>query len=95
MGSKSLVKLFLDSGIDPNQTDRRIAPLFIATSSSKSDIEIIEILLKNGANPNVEDSFGRRLIDQIQWIPRPDIHSLLRKYGAKNEIFNQLDHLAD
>lgn len=53
------VKLAIDSGVDINSTDRYgRTPLQAACAQKEINVELIEYLLDNGANPNITDKKG-------------------------------------
>ena len=70
--------------IDPNmKTKNGSSMLHIAVHHGFP--EIVELLLKNGANPNIENKNGNKPIDELAY-GNPNhkkIMSILNQYGAK------------
>lgn len=60
-----------------------------ALSLSIPNINIIETLLKSGANPNIEDSIRQTVFSSTLY---PDVLKLLIRYGAD---INKRDHIGD
>lgn len=48
--------------------------------------EIVELLLKANANPNLKDFKGKTPLDWAVWKDNKDIIDLLRKHNAKTGI---------
>lgn len=55
-GDVEAVKKFIEYGVDVNEKSNGMSPLMIAARYNK--VEIIKILLANGANPNSKDEKG-------------------------------------
>ena len=63
-GHLEIVKLLLENGADINANIEGYTPLFFAAMHGTS-MEVIEYLLKCGANPNLTDDSGNTLLHQI------------------------------
>ncbi|TGJ82241.1 hypothetical protein E0Z10_g6516 [Xylaria hypoxylon] len=81
-----LCKLYLSMGVDVNKSAGSIyvrPPLHLATRHGLSHIEIIELLLENGADPNIEtDYFGTALEGALDGKEQKDVIELLERHGA-------------
>jgi hypothetical protein len=76
-GSVEMVRYFLEKGIDPNaKTQDGDAPLHWAvTGYYLSRAEVIECLLKAGADPQAKDSKGMTVLENVRrWLADPVIH---------------------
>uniref|UniRef100_A0ABD2X9N6 Uncharacterized protein n=1 Tax=Trichogramma kaykai TaxID=54128 RepID=A0ABD2X9N6_9HYME len=71
-GYKDVVEKFLELGQDPNilVTETGSSPLHLALMSDDVDPEIVEILLRHGANPNVANKKGLTAVHLISMGPR-------------------------
>ena len=68
------------------QDENGMSALHIAVSygtPGSEEINIIQRLLAQRANPHLADSHGLTSIQMAQQTNRPDLIALLRKYGAK------------
>ena len=72
-GHLEIIKLLLENGAIVNANLQGYTPLFYAAIHGTS-LEVIEYLLKSGANPNLTDDGGNTLLHQIC-----NLHSFLRK----------------
>ena len=63
-GHLEIVKILLENGADVNANMEGYTPLFLATMHSTS-VEVVEYLLKCGANPNLTDDQKSTLLHQI------------------------------
>lgn len=85
-GDIELLKSAIASGVDINDTStfsRRTA-LMIAVSNEQ--IECINILLENGANPNIPDMYGMTPIHFAVTKNSPDIIEMLVLAGANKDV---------
>ncbi len=67
-----------DKGLDPNL--QHGAPLHFAVLGR--EIEAVECLLKNGADPEVRLRSGRTLLNSVQYMDNQEILTLLREAAA-------------
>ena len=81
-GHLEIMKLLLENGADINANIEGYTPLFFAAMHGTS-MEVIEYLLKCGANPNLTDDSGNTLLHQIC-----ELHSFKRKNLKANEEDN-------
>ncbi|KAJ8117047.1 hypothetical protein ONZ43_g4297 [Nemania bipapillata] len=81
-----LCKLYLSMGVDVNLSAGSMyvrPPLHLAARHGVSHIEIVELLLQNGADPNIEtDYFGTALEGAIGGEEPNEVVMLLERYGA-------------
>lgn len=79
------VGVLLGYGADVNHRDHGLAALHYAARSGK--LELIELLLKNGADPNAEDANGRTALQHLSKsrakMDATTVRKLLVKYGAR------------
>lgn len=77
----------LEHGADPNVTvyDQGETPLFAAIRNGW-DLELIELLLRHGADADVRRSDGRSALAEAVRGGREDVATLLRERGAKSEV---------
>jgi len=79
-----VVKYLLDYGMDVNDcTNKQNSPLHFAEYASK---ELIEILIKNGANVNKQDSYGRTPLHCFKYTGNKEGIKLLLENGADINI---------
>jgi GMP synthase-like glutamine amidotransferase len=85
-GNIELLKWLLshEVNIDERSTFFKETALF----SGLANLEIVEVLLKAGANPNIPDRYKSTVLDKIEWFEEQTddvkkIGRLLRRYGAK------------
>jgi ankyrin repeat protein len=97
-GDKQEVEALLEFGnidIDEGDYDRRTA---LHLSCGEGRIEIVELLCQSGANPNVEDRWENRPLDDAKNAKKnaEDIMSILVKHGARSlkhpNLHNQIKH---
>ncbi len=77
-----IVELLLNRGADPNQHARRTTALHKAIGPSKVDEQITRLLLKQGANPNIQDATGKTPL-HLAVEMNPEITKSLLDAGAK------------
>lgn len=79
--SAELVQLLIKKGADVNYVDpdRAFIPLIVAIEDK--NIEVIKILLKNGADPNIKTVADMSALDKAQ--DSPEIVKILKAYGAR------------
>jgi len=76
------VKILLEYGDDPNQTNQYGETLLNITGMN-NDLPIVKLLLKHGANPNQIDVFGKTSLRYPVVKGNSNILALLLKYGGK------------
>lgn len=81
-----LCKLYLSMGVDVNKSAGSMyvrPPLHLAARHGISHIEIVELLLENGADPDLEtDYFGTALEGALDGEESNDVVMLLESHGA-------------
>lgn len=84
-GELELVKAMLDSGADPNMTDRKgLTPLMYA--ARKDEPEVIKVLLARGADINAKDKSGWSALMVAIKKDHPEMARLLLDNGANPHI---------
>lgn len=80
----NIVKLLVNYGANINICNRNdgTTSLIIALEKCQNDIEIIEFLLKNGADPNIADKDGYYPLSYVSGVDAEKISKLLVSYGA-------------
>jgi len=83
-GNYDMVKMLIDNGADVNlktvgNVDALIA---IMLRGGFIKIDIVRLLLENGADPNGTDRDGRTMMSYAYQYNRSDIAKLLEKYGG-------------
>jgi len=90
IGNIDLVRYALKQGYDVNTfNEHGSSPMHLATYSG--DIEIFELLLNNGADPNMPDMRGKSQITIILEAPksvRVEMLRLLIKHGADLSLYD-------
>lgn len=86
-GELELVKAMLDSGADPNMTDRKgLTPLMYAARKDKP--EIIKLLLARGADIDAKDKSGWSALMVAIKKDHPEMARLLLNNGANPHIID-------
>ena len=83
-GKKEMVKYALEKNANPNLSSRndfKVAPLHSAVAAN--EIEIVKLLLKNGANVNAQQMNGVTALHSAAHIGSLEIVKLLLKNGAE------------
>ena len=80
-GSVEGIVLLLDLHAEVNARDQEgRTPLFVACSSPRKEIEVVRLLLANGADPEIRDTEGKSVFDLIQeWDSATDTGLEIRK----------------
>lgn len=76
-GDVEAVKKFIEYGVDVNEKSNGMSPLMIAARYNK--VEIIKILLANGANPNSKDEKGLTALKYAQLSNAIDAVQILKQ----------------
>lgn len=76
-GDVEAVKKFIEYGVDVNEKSNGMSPLMIAARYNK--VEIIKILLANGANPNSKDEKGLTALKYAQLSNATDAVQILKQ----------------
>lgn len=79
-----MARFLLDRGVDPDSCDEHENALFHALE--KHDAEMVELLLKYNANPNVRDFCGVWLLFEAIYQNGYEIARLLLEYGADPNV---------
>lgn len=86
-GELELVKAMLDSGADPNMTDRKgLTPLMYA--ARKDEQEVIKLLLARGADIDAKDKSGWSALMVAIKKDHPEMARLLLENGANPHIID-------
>ncbi len=80
-----IVEFLLSNGADVNtRNNYGRTPLFTAVFiNNRDNNDMVELLLKHSANPNISDKNDEAVLDLAVSKKRDDIVNLLKKYGAK------------
>lgn len=92
-GSLNTVKQFIDAGVDVNQIgglQNCHAPLIAASSRRDDQIDIVELLIESGANPNIQNGFNQTPLLIAVQRNKINIISFLLKSGASIQPSNLL-----
>jgi ankyrin repeat protein len=80
-GNASRVRVLLDEGANPEQSDSLgRTPLLLAVIAHRADL--VELLLAHHANPNVSDSSGQTPLQRARLDAQLNIVQLLERAGA-------------
>ncbi len=82
-GRTEIVKIFLDKGIDVNETYGPIYSTSLHAAVTEDHIDIVKLLIDYKANVNIEDDYGRTPINLHSLQHDPKIESILIAAGAK------------
>lgn len=78
----TMARILVSKGARVNFRDEMgVTPLHCTFRRGSTDFEFIEFLLKNGADPNIEDCTGRTPFDYAEWSCTPEILKLARAAG--------------
>ncbi|XP_045467265.1 ankyrin repeat domain-containing protein 12-like [Harmonia axyridis] len=88
-----MFEFLLDIGCDPNSFGyNRLTPLGILAKCNPDEIECAKLLIRRGANVNLQDKFGNtplhRLVYDCDELHIPAFFNLLIKNGADTKILN-------
>jgi ankyrin repeat protein len=84
---KDIVQLCIDHGMDVNTTQRKSGMLPIVLASCFNDIEMIELLLENGADINATDASGISAKDYAKKLGQKRVVEFLDAKGAKFNLY--------
>jgi len=77
-----MVRFLLENGANINQTDNHgETVLHYAAAPVEEDLEMLELLLKSGADPNARAKDGSTPLNRAMNETR--IENMLRRFGAK------------
>ncbi|KIM02937.1 MAG: ankyrin [Sulfurovum sp. AS07-7] len=82
-----IVQFCIDSGIDPNTTKRKSGILPIMLAGCFNDIDMIKLLLKNGAKPDGKDKSGMSAIEYAVKMGQKSVVKFLEE--LENEEINE------
>jgi ankyrin repeat protein len=89
------VRVLIEAGADParyRNDDGQPASVIVAALAAGCDLELIELLLTHGADPDAPGPDGRSAYRVATAQGRPDLLELLRRYGARDDA-SDLDRL--
>jgi len=84
---KDVVQLCIDKGVDLNSTKRRSGILPLLLASCFNDIEMVEILLENGADLHATDASGMSAKDYAKKLGQKKMVDFLDVKGAKYNLY--------
>ncbi len=86
---EDVVNFCIEKGMDINKTARKsgINPIILA--SCFSNISMVELLLKNGADINSKDNSGMSAKDYAKKLGQKKMLAFLEKKGAKHNIYKE------
>ncbi len=84
---KDIVQLCIDKGMDLNSTKRRSGILPLLLAACFSDTEMVELLLKNGADLNAADASGMSAKDYAKKLGQKKMVVFLDEKGAKHNLY--------
>jgi len=76
----AIVKYLINKGVDINAVNLWQRTALFSAVEDKPEVDVITLLLENGANPNILDNGKRAALDVAK---SNQIKDLLKKYGAK------------
>ncbi len=85
-GNIKKIHELLENGIDPNLNMNGYTPLTVALN--KSNIDLIELLLRYGAKPNMPNSYGLTALVKSSACGYSEIVQMLLDNGAKPNLFS-------
>ncbi|MXO05004.1 ankyrin repeat domain-containing protein [Flavobacterium sp. HBTb2-11-1] len=75
-GDVETVKKSIEYGADVNKIVRNMTPLMLAARFN--NVEIIKILLANGAKPSIENAHGLRALDYARYAKSAEAEAVLK-----------------
>ena len=85
-GNIKKIHEMLENGINPNLNENGYTPLTVALN--KSNIDMIELLLRYGAKPNMPNSYGLTALVKSSACGYSEIVQMLLDNGAKPNLFS-------
>jgi ankyrin repeat protein len=85
-GNIKKIHELLENGIDPNLNENGYTPLTVALN--KSNIDLIELLLRYGAEPNIPNSYGLTALVKSTACGYSEIVEILLDHGANPNLFS-------
>jgi len=84
---KEIVQLCIDNKMDLNTTQRKSGMLPLLLSACFGDIEMVTLLLENGANLDVSDRSGMSAKDYAKKLGQKKMVEFLDEKGAKFSLY--------
>jgi ankyrin repeat protein len=84
---KDIVQLCIDKGMDLNSTKRKSGILPLLLAACFSDTEMVDLLLKNGAELNATDASGMSAKDYAKKLGQKKMVAFLDAKGAKHNLY--------
>jgi len=84
---KDIVQLCIDNGMDLNSTKRRSGILPLLLAACFSDTEMVDLLLKNGADLHTTDTSGMGAKDYAKKLGQKKMVAFLEAKGAKHNLY--------
>ena len=67
-GNEEIVSILIQFGVDVNAKDEFMqTALHIAFRCRFGELELLKVLMENGANPNLKDGVGESTIEKALW----------------------------
>jgi uncharacterized protein len=83
--SGPVVKMLIDAGAEPNHmNDDGLTPLHQSFLRRTHDLEMIEALLRAGADPDYRGSASRKFLATVACTDKPEVQALLEKYAPSS-----------
>jgi len=84
---EDVIRLCIQKGMDVNKTSRKskINPLLLA--SCFNDVNIVKLLLDNGADINYVDNYGMNAKDYARKLGQKKVLKFLEEQGAKHNLY--------
>ena len=80
-----ITDFFISKGADLNLISSDGQPILVLAVGN-GDAKIVDLLLKNGANPDLKDSMGMSARTYASLFKRGDLVELINKYPPKEEV---------